>query len=133
MALMIRMRQQGARNQHTFRIVLTDKRAPRDGKYKAMLGWYKPHQAGEQNFSIDLERVQHWISFGAQMSDRVTTFVGRVAPEILKAIQMKRDQHLAKKRAQRRKEAQVKAPAPKKKKSAAKPTATKRVAKKKSV
>ncbi len=132
MALMIRMRQQGARNQHTFRIVLTDKRAPRDGKYKEMLGWYRPHQDGEQNFSIDLERVQHWIGVGAQMSDRVTTFVGRVAPQILKEIQMKRDQHLAKKRAQRRQEAQEKAPAPKKGKSASKP-AIKRVAKKKSV
>ena len=126
MALMIRMRQQGARNQHTFRIVLTDKRAPRDGKYKEMLGWYKPHEAGEKNFSIDLERVQHWIGFGAQMSDRVTTFVGRVAPEMLREIQARRDVHLAKKRAQRRKEAQAPAPKPKK-------VAKKRVAKKKSV
>jgi small subunit ribosomal protein S16 len=42
MALKIRLRQQGRKNRQTYRLVVTDIRNPRDGKYLEMIGWYNP-------------------------------------------------------------------------------------------
>ena len=42
MALKIRLRQQGRKNRPFYRLVLTDSRTPRDGKYVEALGWYNP-------------------------------------------------------------------------------------------
>lgn len=86
MALVIRMRQQGAKNRQTFRVVVTDERSPRDGKYVEKLGWYNPHADDARNLHLDLPRLQYWLDNGAQISDRVRTLVKRTAPEI--ALQM---------------------------------------------
>ena len=56
MALMIRLRQQGRTNRQTYRLVVTDKKNPRDGKYIEMLGWYNPHEENEKNLFIDALR-----------------------------------------------------------------------------
>lgn len=102
MALVIRMRQQGAASRQAFRIVVTDIRNPRDGKYLEMLGWYNPFSSEEKNFLVDLPRLQYWVGFGAQMSDRVRTFVGKVAPEMLRDLHAKKQARLAKKRAKKK-------------------------------
>jgi small subunit ribosomal protein S16 len=81
MALIIRLRQQGATNRQTFRLVVTDRRNPRDGKYLEMLGWYNPFLEGEKGVQIDLPRVQHWIGLGAWISDRAQALVRRCSPE----------------------------------------------------
>jgi small subunit ribosomal protein S16 len=103
MALVIRMRQQGALGRQHFRIVLTDSRAPRDGKYKEKLGWYDPFGEGEKSFVLDVERLKHWLDVGAQVSDRVRTLVKKKAPEVIKEVQERTQAKLAKKRAQRKK------------------------------
>lgn len=103
MALVIRMRQQGANNRQSFRLVVTDERTPRDGKYIEMMGWYNPFSREAQNFVVDVPRLQYWIDRGAQVSDRVKSLVRRVAPEIVQGMQARRDARLAKKRAQRKK------------------------------
>lgn len=70
----IRLRRTGCNNNATFRVVATDERSPRDGKFLEILGWYSPKQA-DDNFKVDLERVAYWLSKGAKMSETVASMV----------------------------------------------------------
>ena len=103
MALVIRMRQQGANNRQTYRVVVTDIRNPRDGKYLEMLGWYNPFLANEKNLLIDVPRLQYWIDNGAVVSDRVKSLVKRYAPEVVQQMSAKKVAKIAKKREKRKK------------------------------
>lgn len=104
MALVIRMRQQGANSRQRFRLVVTPERAPRDGKYIEMVGWYNPFGKTDENYFIDVPRVQYWLDNGAQISDRVKSLVKRVAPEVIKALVAKKVAKVAKKREKKNKE-----------------------------
>ncbi|MEM8629270.1 MAG: 30S ribosomal protein S16 [Chlamydiota bacterium] len=97
MALMIRLRQQGNRNRHTYRLVLMEKRAPRDGAYKALLGWYNP--ALKEDTHLHKEQIAHWLNLGAQISEKAKALVKRAAPEILQAVEEKKREQKKKKRA----------------------------------
>lgn len=103
MALIIRMRQQGANSRQRFRLVVIDSRHPRDGKYLEMVGWYNPFAATDQNYFIDIPRVQFWLGNGAQISDRVKSLVKRFAPEVVKELTQKKVVKVAKKRGKRKK------------------------------
>jgi small subunit ribosomal protein S16 len=92
MALVIRLRQQGRNNTQSYRLVVTDERNPRDGKYIEKLGWYNPFAEGEKSLSLDAERVAHWLSLGALISERAKTLVKRVAPDVIKQYNEKRAQ-----------------------------------------
>ncbi|MEI7947240.1 MAG: 30S ribosomal protein S16 [bacterium] len=70
----IRLRRTGCNNNTTFRVVATDERSPRDGKFLEILGWYLPKQEGV-NFKIDLDRVAYWLSKGARLSETVASIV----------------------------------------------------------
>ncbi len=86
MALKIRLRQQGRTNSPFYRIVLTDVRAPRDGKYLEVLGWYNPFEAEqEKNLSLNAARIQHWLNLGAEISDTAEALVAQVAPSVIRA------------------------------------------------
>ena len=74
MAVKIRMKRVGAKNQPVFRIVVADGRSPRDGKFIEEIGTYQPLKKGD-NFTIKLDRAQHWISKGAQPSETVASFI----------------------------------------------------------
>ncbi len=104
MALVIRMRQQGAKNRQTFRVVVTDERSPRDGKYLEKLGWYNPHAEEEKNLHLDLTRLQYWLDNGAQISDRVKTLVKKTAPDVAKQISAKKVAARARARAKLKKQ-----------------------------
>lgn len=54
-----------------FRIVATDTRNPRDGRFLETLGTYDPKKAGE-NFTVNKERVNEWLKKGAQPSETVS-------------------------------------------------------------
>ena len=103
MALIIRMRQQGANSRQRFRLVVTDSKNPRDGKYLEMIGWYNPFGADDKNYFIDVPRVQFWLDNGAQISDRVKSLVKRFAPEVVQKLTQKEVAKVAKRRAQRKK------------------------------
>lgn len=103
MALIIRMRQQGANSRQRFRLVVTDSRNPRDGKYVEMIGWYNPFGETDKNYFIDLPRVQYWLDNGAQISDRVKSLVKRFAPDVVKQLVAKKVAKVAKKREKRKK------------------------------
>ncbi|MDX1951531.1 MAG: 30S ribosomal protein S16 [Verrucomicrobiota bacterium] len=74
MAVKIRMKRIGAKNNPVFRIVVADGRSPRDGKFIEEIGTYQPLKKGE-NFTLDNDRAQYWLSKGAQPSDTVASFI----------------------------------------------------------
>ncbi|MFA7158670.1 MAG: 30S ribosomal protein S16 [Kiritimatiellia bacterium] len=76
MAVIIRCRRTGANNDPSFRIVATDERSPRDGKYLEGLGWYDPKKK-EKNFLLKLERIELWLKNGAKISPIVQTLVNK--------------------------------------------------------
>lgn len=74
MAVKIRMKRVGAKNAPVFRIVVADSRSPRDGKFIEELGTYQPLKKGN-NYSLNLERANYWVSKGAQPSETVASFM----------------------------------------------------------
>jgi len=77
MAVAIRLRREGALNRPYFKVVVTDKRSPRDGKFIEIVGTYDPKKAG-QNSTLKLDRIEHWISKGAQPSDTVRSLIKKI-------------------------------------------------------
>src|SRR6266480_3309286 len=74
MAVAIRLRREGALNRPYFKVVVTDSRSPRDGKFIEIVGTYDPKKVG-QNSTLKLDRIEHWISKGAQPSDTVRSLI----------------------------------------------------------
>jgi len=79
----IRMRRTGCTNHATYRIVAADERSPRDGKFLEILGWYDT-QIKENNFKLDLERVEAWLKKGAKPSTTVASLIRRAKNPNLK-------------------------------------------------
>src|SRR6202030_3430616 len=77
MAVAIRLRREGALNRPYFKVVVTDTRSPRDGKFIEIVGTYDPKKAG-QNSTLKLDRIEHWISKGAQPSDTVRSLIKKI-------------------------------------------------------
>lgn len=103
MALKIRLRQQGRTNRSVYRLVLTDCRAPRDGKYLEMLGWYNPLEAEQDRMiNVNAERVQHWLDLGAQLSENVHALLKKTVPSIIRVEREKEVQRRAKATAKRK-------------------------------
>ena len=78
MAVRIRLKRVGARNTPVYRIVVADKRSPRDGKFIEELGTYEPLKRGE-NVKLNLERANYWVGKGAQPSDTVASFIRKAS------------------------------------------------------
>lgn len=103
MALKIRLRQQGRTNLAFYRLVVTNSRSPRDGKYVEALGWYNPIEAeDDKKISIKADRIQHWLNVGAQLTDNVECLLRKSAPHIVKELAEKKQAHLAKVAAKRK-------------------------------
>ena len=79
----IRMRRTGCRNHAAYRIVAADERSPRDGKFLEILGWYDT-QIKENNFKLDLEKVDRWLKNGAKPSATVASLIRRAKNPALK-------------------------------------------------
>ena len=77
MALTIRLARVGAKKRPQFRVVVADSRYPRDGRFIEKLGTYNPMlpKDSKERVQLELERVKHWLSKGAQPSDRVSRFL----------------------------------------------------------
>lgn len=72
----IRLSRGGAKKQPFYHVVATDSRARRDGRYIERLGYYNPVARGDATeVKLDIDRVDYWVSVGAQMSDRVAKIV----------------------------------------------------------
>jgi small subunit ribosomal protein S16 len=68
----IRLSRGGAKRRPFYTIVVTDSRSARDGRYIESVGYFNPvATGGEQRLVVNRERVDYWLSHGAQTSDRV--------------------------------------------------------------
>ena len=70
----IRLRRFGKRNTPIYRVVVADKRSPRDGRIIEEIGTYDP-LLKNNNFTLKLDRVDYWLGVGAQPSDTVASFI----------------------------------------------------------
>ena len=68
----------GRRHRSFFRLNAMDSRAPRNGKVIAEWGWYDPNaKTIEKQVSLNRERIEYWLSVGAQPSDTVSDLLKR--------------------------------------------------------
>lgn len=77
MAVSIRLSRGGSKKRPYYRIVVADARSPRDGNFIERLGSYNPLLAKDDanRVVLNTERAQHWLSVGAQPTDRVARFL----------------------------------------------------------
>jgi small subunit ribosomal protein S16 len=71
MSARIRLKKFGTKKRPYYRIVVMDKRAPRDGKTIEELGYYHPIEAEDKQILFDAEKAKMWLSQGATVSDTV--------------------------------------------------------------
>ena len=74
MAVAIRLRREGALKRPYFKVVVADKRSPRDGKFIEVVGTYDPKKRG-LNSTLKLDRVEYWLGKGARPSDTVRSLI----------------------------------------------------------
>ncbi len=79
MALAIRLSRGGRKKRPFYRIVVADKRMPRDGRYIERLGTYNPllNDDNEQRVQLVEDRLKYWLDQGAKPSERVAIFLGK--------------------------------------------------------
>jgi small subunit ribosomal protein S16 len=79
MSIKIRLARGGAKKRPFYRIVVADSRSPRDGRFIERIGSYNPMVAQDHpdRLKLDLERAKHWLSVGAQPTDRVARFLAK--------------------------------------------------------
>lgn len=103
MALKIRLRQQGRTNRRFYRLVVTDTRAPRDGKYVESLGWYNPVETEDEKvLFVKPERAEHWLDLGAEPTPKVEALLCKGAPSVMQKYRERALAKRAKMQAQRR-------------------------------
>ena len=74
--LTIRLARAGAKKRPFFHITVADSRKPRDGRFVERVGYFNPISRGKEvRLEIDQERIDYWLSQGAQVSDRVLTLI----------------------------------------------------------
>ena len=76
MSVKIRLRRMGKKKQPHYRIVVTDSRAPRDGRFVENIGYYNP-MSNPGKLSLDLGRVDYWVGEGAIVSPTVGSLVSK--------------------------------------------------------
>lgn len=77
MSLKIRLTRAGAKKRPYYRIVVADSRAPRDGRFIERVGTYDPMKTRDDptRVTLETEKVQAWLTKGAQPTDRVLRFL----------------------------------------------------------
>lgn len=90
MAVKIRLRQQGRKNHQTYRIVVTDVRNKRDGKYLEKVGSYDP-LIEKDNVKVNEERVLYWLDRGAEISIDAEKLIFKSAPNVMQQLNEKRE------------------------------------------
>ncbi|TCP91145.1 SSU ribosomal protein S16P [Cricetibacter osteomyelitidis] len=72
----IRLSRGGAKKRPFYQIVVADSRSPRDGRFIERVGFFNPLATGQaEPLRINLDRVDYWLSKGANLSDRVEALV----------------------------------------------------------
>ena len=101
--VVVRLAKSGAKKNPYYFITVADSRKPRDGAYIERLGFFNPSAKGsEERMRFNVERLDHWISQGAQLSDKVKELAkdARLSSDELQAkIDAKKDKRTKKKEA----------------------------------
>lgn len=72
----IRLSRGGSKKRPFYQVVVADSRSPRDGRFIERIGFFNPIARGQEEvLRLDLDRVDHWISQGAQTTDRVKSLI----------------------------------------------------------
>ena len=78
--VVIRLTRGGSKKRPFYHVVVTDSRNRRDGRYIERLGFFNPvANEKEERLRLDIERIEHWVSKGAQPSDRVAGLIKQTA------------------------------------------------------
>ncbi len=111
MSLRIRLSRGGAKKRPFYRIVVADSRSPRDGRFIEKIGTYNPMLAKDDpaRINFDTDRAKHWLGAGALPSERVAKFLAGADLFKLTERREQTKQHLPKKKAQERLEAEKEA------------------------
>jgi len=80
----LRLKRMGAKKQPSYRIVAADSRAPRDGRFIEIVGFYNP-RTNPAEIKLDEEKVIKWLNDGAQPSDTVKAILSKAG--VLKKLQ----------------------------------------------
>lgn len=76
----IRLARAGAKKRPFYHIVVADSRSPRDGRFIERLGFYNPIAVGaEEKLRINNDRIEYWVSQGAQPSSAVSRLLKQAA------------------------------------------------------
>lgn len=77
MSLKIRLARAGSKKRPYYHVVVADVRSPRDGRFIEQIGSWNPllPKEGGERVKIDADRIKHWLSHGAQPTDRVLRFL----------------------------------------------------------
>jgi len=77
--VVIRLARGGSKKRPFYHLSVADQRFPRDGRFIERVGFFNPVARGqEERLRVDLERVEYWMSKGAQASDRVSKLLKEV-------------------------------------------------------
>jgi small subunit ribosomal protein S16 len=72
----IRLARGGSKKRPFYHLTVSDSRNPRNGRFIERIGFFNPVARGqEERLRVDLDRVDYWVTQGAQISDRVSTLV----------------------------------------------------------
>jgi small subunit ribosomal protein S16 len=72
----IRLSRGGSKKRPFYHLSVADSRRARDGRFIERVGFFNPVARGqEERLRVDLDRVNHWVGQGAQLSDRVAQLV----------------------------------------------------------
>ena len=74
--VVIRLARGGSKKRPFYHVVVADSRCRRDGRYIERIGFFNPVAQGqEERLRVDTDRIDHWVSKGAQPSDRVSSLL----------------------------------------------------------
>ena len=76
----IRLARGGSKKRPFYHLTVADSRRARNGRFIERVGFFNPVARGqEERLRVDRERVDYWVSQGAQVSDRVATLIKETA------------------------------------------------------
>ncbi|WMY96308.1 MAG: 30S ribosomal protein S16 [Arsenophonus sp.] len=77
--VIIRLARCGAKKRPFYQVVVTDSRNARDGRFIERIGFFNPIASGRaKKIFLKLDRIDYWISVGAQVSNRVFTLIKKI-------------------------------------------------------
>mgnify|MGYP005821925605 FL=1 len=78
----IRLARGGSKKRPFYHLTVADSRTARNGRFIERVGFFNPLARGqEERLRVDVQRIEHWVSHGAQLSERVTKLVKEASAE----------------------------------------------------